>query len=169
MALSTAFASGRTPSDVDYAALLPLFARKTTDESVTSSTTLQNDDALSVSVLASCTYEVKLFLVYDAATSGDLKFGFTGPAFATFDWVQGGLLNTADASFGSFAMDFKNATATAIVTGAGAGTKLIAMPEGLLVVSTTAGSFGLQWAQGTSSATATHVFAGSWMRLRRVA
>lgn len=164
------FPAGHEPGADEFAALLPIYVRKTVDESLASNTTLQNDDELFCAVAANITYEVDLFLIYDGATAGDLKFAFTGPTSATLDWVQGGLISSADATSGSMFVGASNiGTTNTVVTGAGAGVKLVTMPRGLLITSSTAGTFQLQWAQGTSSATATHVFAGSWMRLRRVA
>jgi hypothetical protein len=59
---------------------VPLAAVKTVDQSVTSSTTLVNDNVLAVPVAASSTYEFRLFCWFQAAAGGDFKFQFAGPA-----------------------------------------------------------------------------------------
>lgn len=144
-------------------------AIKGSDQSVTSSTTLANDNDLTLSVVANAIYEVWSHIIYDAATAADLKFAWTAPAGATFDWVQGGLISSADAVSGSmFVGACTLATVNTTVTGAGSGTNMVCRPSGLLQISSTAGSFTLQWAQQTSSATATRVRQNSYLRLMRV-
>lgn len=147
-----------------------LFARKTARETVTSSDVLQNDDHLTVTVEANAVYRVEAALKYGAGTTGDFKFGFTAPAGATLDW-GGGQVGTSGLSSesGSDLHSSKTLADTFTTGGIGATTWLQAHVVGLLVVSSTAGSFTLQWAQGVSDATATNLELGSWLRLARVA
>jgi hypothetical protein len=143
---------------------------KTADESVTSSTTLQNDDELFLTVSANAVYEVLVHIIFDAATAGDLKMAFTGPAGATFDWYQGSLISTADATSGSmYQVAYTLSTTITTTTGAGSGTNMVARPAGRLATVSASGTFNLQWAQGTSSGTATRVRAGSFLSLTRKA
>ena len=135
-----------------------------------SSTTLQDDDALFVTVLANASYEVQCFLIYDGAGASALKVAFAGPTSATFDWWQDGNSGGNSAAAGTTWWGYNTISTTNSTYGAtGAGSKLAARPAGLLITSSTAGTFKLQWAQGSSSATATHIFTGSYMYLRRLA
>jgi hypothetical protein len=143
------------------------YVRKTADESVTSSTTIQDDDHLFVSVAASVTYEVLVFVLYEGATTGDMTIGFSGPAGATFDWAPGGQRNDN----ATIQVDRGLISTTKIVgtSGTGAANHAVAMIHGILIVGTTAGTFRFRFAQGTSDATATTVLTGSYMRLKRIA
>ena len=67
------------------AGIAPLAAYKTLDETVTNSTTLQNDDALLVSLAANAVYLFAVLLDYEGAAvgTGDLKYGWGVPTGAT--------------------------------------------------------------------------------------
>lgn len=143
---------------------------KTATESVTSSVALQNDDQLFFAVAGNSRYTMEGFIIYDGATAGDLKVAFTYPAGATFEWSNRG--NTGPAA-GTSLTDFNtviqtndarsiNATPTPSPPG------LHFAPIGYLITSSTAGNLQMQWAQDTSSATATRVRSGSWLRLMKV-
>jgi hypothetical protein len=142
------------------------FVRKTATETVSSTTTLQNDDDLFLSVAASAIYEVRMMLKIASQATDDLKVGFTGPAGYSFDWIGLG----GDPALSGFANDqtgLFTTGATPIFAGMG-GTNAPLMILGLLVVSSTAGTFQLQWAQGTLGASGTSLLANSYMRLERV-
>lgn len=145
-----------------------LAAYKTATESVTSSTTVQDDNDLTLNVVANGVYDVKLVLIYDALTGGDLKWRLTGPASAAFDGVVHGITfaatgNTDDhAPYTAISQDNSQG-------GTGAGNTWGTSCLGLLRVAGTAGTFKVQWAQVASSGTATRMFAGSHMILRRIA
>ena len=150
--------------------LVPVFVRKAANQTVTSSTTLANDNHLALALSASATYLVDLFLIVDGSTTGDFKMGWTFPTGATGDWTINAI-NTgagAAATSGSITRAAIALASSENAGAAGAGTKLILQPRGLVVTSTTAGTLQLQWAQNTSDATGTVVYAGSWMRLERV-
>ena len=152
----------------------PLYARKTADESVTSSTTYQNDDELSLSVIANAVYEFRAMIIYEGATAGDIKTQWTMPTGATQYWVandhpanatlatdstdKGYIISTGASPVGS----------TSGAIGTGAANALVAVHTGLLVMGSTAGTFRLQWAQDTSSGTATKVKVGSFVTLQRI-
>jgi hypothetical protein len=157
------FLAGHEPSAAEYAALLPIFARKTSDESLTSSTTLQNDDALFVSSMdAAGIYEVHLHALIKSnnATNGGMKTTFTLPTGADF----------TNAIF-----DLNNASRSPASTGTINGIALtttngILTIDGLLVMDGThTGTFQFQWAQNSSSANTSVVSSGSYLTLRRVA
>jgi len=148
-----------------------LFVRKSADESVTSSATLQDDNHLVLAVEPNTTYEVTAFIIYDGATTGDIKVSFTGPAGATLDWTPLGLITSVTASTGQIKTGHDTfADSEGVGTaGVGAGNRAVLQPHGLLVVGATAGSLTFRWAQLASDATATTVLTGSWLRAQRVA
>ena len=138
--------------------------RKSTDQSVTSSTTLVNDNALTWPVDANTNYLFDMQLVYTGGTTGDIKIGWGVPAGAAASWSAAGL----DASLG-----YKNVAnladtvtsdfgCVATITG-----RLIEV-SGYLAVDSTAGNFTLRFAQQTSNATASTMRAGSFGILYRV-
>jgi len=155
-----------TASDVNTW-FVPLAVVKSADESVTSSTTVQNDDELVLSVAASCTYAFDLFIIYEGGTQGssDLKMQYTLPAGAT------GHLDVVylDSSGGQHSAGDNTASSTWTAGTAGAGNNKLFFGRGIVVISSTAGSLQIQWAQGTSSGTATKVKTNSYMMLRRLA
>lgn len=145
-------------------------AYKTGDESVTSSTTLQNDDLLVLPVASNARYIMEAFLVYTGAAdpAGGLKLGWTGPSGATMKWANFGTTQNAAPALVNY-----NVVAESIGGGRGvgtnSGTEMTCRPYGVLNTSSTSGNLQLQWAQGTSNATATVVKAGSLIHLRRIA
>ena len=58
----------------------PPLAIKTATESVTSSTTLQDDDELVVTVEANTKYRVELLLLYDGNAAGDIQVKLVAPS-----------------------------------------------------------------------------------------
>lgn len=150
--------------------MLPLIATKDATESVTSSTTMQNDDELFVSVVANATYIVQMFLLHDSATAGDIKIGFSSPTDSVFAWGVHGAntTNTSSAAVSSVNMTLQTTTAT-VSFGGGGSTGTAAFVAGTLTTAGTAGTFRFQWAQDVSSATASNVRQGSWLSLTRVA
>jgi hypothetical protein len=146
---------------------VPLAAVKTVDQSVTSSTTLVNDNVLAVPVAASSTYEFRLFCWFQAAAGGDFKFQFAGPAGATMGYNcvhnEGGATGLTNSTI---TYGLGSATTGA---GGGAGVNEALSAAGVLVVVGTSGTLQLTWAQGTSSGTATILKATSHLVLRRVA
>lgn len=147
-----------------------LFVRKTADKSITSSTALENDDHLLLSVAANSTYIVDLMVFVDGATTGDFRCGFDEPTGATFTWGQLALINTATAASGSMIVSaFNEGSVSGGPTGtAGAGTKMGYRIRGLLRTAGTAGTLQMKWAQGTSDPTATTVFTDSFMTAQKV-
>lgn len=163
--MSTVFAGNLVrASDVRTAS--GIYVRKTAAESVTSSATLQNDDELFLAVEASRFYDFVAFLKYDGATAGDIKFAWTGPSGFTIRYRHTGAATGLAGTSGD--IDYREITeADTLGVGAnGAATTLICRMEGIVTTSATAGTLQLQWAQFASSATATRVFAGSFLYLR---
>ncbi len=145
---------------------------KATTESVTSSTTLQNDNDFSFTVRASTAYAVESCIFTDGALdpAGGLKMDFTGPASASMLWNNGG----PNGAGGSGTVTDYNAVAEGLAPGSprgvatNAATPMTYRPAGTLVVAGTAGTLQFRWAQRTSNATATRILGGSWMRLSKI-
>jgi hypothetical protein len=170
------FTAGRPPTAAELQFLVPLFVRKTSNQSVTSSTTLVNDSALVLPMLASVTYELTAQLFYIGNDTGDIKVTFTQPTGSTLSWgpigaSQAAVTGSATAGTGEWWGTNVNTTAspTTSMPMGGSTSDLHMVIRGIVVVSATAGNLQLQWAQNTSNGTATTVKAGSWMSLRRVA
>lgn len=148
------------------------FVRKGSDESVTSSTTLQNDDALAYTVAAAGSFDfvIRLAVTSAADAAGDVKIGFTFPT-GTLDFFGQGLdVSLASGNIGTThhgtALGATSGS-TALAFGCSTTTSFIRL-EGTLVA-TAAGTLQLQWAQQASNASATTVKAGSSMKVRQVA
>lgn len=166
---------------LDELANADVFARKTADETVTSSTTLQDDDHLTMA-LGVGTYVVQAMYHVSGAAAGDVKvaWAFSGTATASYRGGQGPGVSTTDATAAAAA-----ATTVGVVRAAAAGGTTAAItssvPYGVdgtnwshiqelgLMVVTVAGTLKVQWAQNTSNATGTIMRTGSWLWAHRVA
>jgi hypothetical protein len=143
------------------------FIAKASDESVTSSTTLQDDNELTFAIGANETWFVQCWLLIDADLAGDLTCALTAPAGATGWWgghrfASGASDAVNEAANWSIQTNLTTASSRDI-GGAGAGTVVATPCQGYVVNSSTAGSVTLSWAQRASSATATTLKAGSCM------
>lgn len=134
--------------------------RKTADESVTSSTTLQNDDHLFFPVGASETWIFDMFLSPYGSSSGDIKFAFTVPAGATIKWS---MLGTNSNAGSSVYMQTTGGASLPFQLFGGLPAEMC-MIRGIVTTAGTAGTLQLQWAQNTSNATATSVQADSYLQ-----
>lgn len=146
-----------------------LRAVKTVNESLASSTTLQDDDELTITCAANATYMLTGYVKYAqnlsiGATAG-IKAGFALPAGGTLEWTSHGTATLTSAV--DYDTVVTTGTGTRSMAANGAGTMTFA-PSGNLIT-TTAGILVLRWAQVSSSATTVNVFSGSWIRLERVA
>lgn len=164
MALKT-FTPGEvlTAADVNTYLTNTLFARKTADESVASSATLQDDNELQVAVAANSIYELTAVFIYEADAAADFKWAFAGPAGTTF---LGGHA-THYGSGGTLQSDVFDGSDTS--GGNGAGNLRTAHVSALVSIAGTSGTFKLTWAQSTADATATILKTASFILLRRVA
>jgi len=145
---------------------------KTADESVTSSTTLQNDDHLLYTVAATGTYAFDLYLIATSAANaaGDINVAFTFPTGTMRLWGPGS--DPALAS-GTLAQS-KFAASTAVTSGTawqdfGLSTTSLGFNIHGLFTATATGTLQFQWAQFASNANATTVRAGSHLIVKQVA
>lgn len=152
------------------ASMLPVIVSKAATEPLTASTTMQNDDELFASVAANATYSVMLHLFHDADTTGDIKIGWSGPTGATMNWgaVVAHVNETSSGTVTAVSMQTRIISETQDI-GGGASTGTYSVVHGTLITSSTAGTLNFQWAQRSSSATATNVRAGSLLTLHRSA
>jgi hypothetical protein len=136
---------------------------KTTDETVTSSTTLQNDDDLRFSALASTKYGFEIECWYDTPTAADFKYDVNGPAGASLVQIVCEHIAPGAAAFTDNAIQTAFAF-TAIAVTETSGTNGFVRIRGIVHNGTTAGTGVMRWAQNTSNASATTVRAGSLIR-----
>jgi len=126
---------------------------KPTDETVTNSTVLQDDDALLFSALANTEYGFLLVVFADAASNADLKIAFTLPAGASGDWDPTSTVPVAvdDITVGRLGAQVAVGTVTMFVL------------HGRITIAGTAGTCNLQFAQFTQQATVLTVHNGSFL------
>lgn len=146
---------------------VPVAAVKGSDQPVTSSTTLVNDTALYVPVANPATYDVVLKLIYEGAAvgTGDLKFTLVAPSGASLDWTA----TYSDTAGTVKSGQWEGSSYTVAAGTSGSGIKHMLVAHGTLITTTSGGNLQVQWAQNTSSATATIVHAGSSLTARRIA
>ena len=145
--------------------LVPKAVFKTADETVTSSTTLQNDDELVLPVAANAGYEFNCWVEYLATSGSDIKWSWAVPASATLEYSalhsEGG-----GTGFSNSHLVYAD-TDTPMAAGSAPTVTAISM-RGKLSTAGSSGSLQFKWAQNTSGGTATHVRVKSWLRLDRI-
>ncbi len=141
------------------------FARRTTTASISSSTTLTNDSQLFVPIQVNAVYQLTMWLFYDGSASADLKINIDVPAGSAFTGHSHGLIPTAASQqdYQGFPLVNGSAQAWGCLGGTTSGFLL-----GCVTTGGTSGNVTLQWAQNTSNATATRIFAPSFLKLDRV-
>lgn len=147
------------------------YVRKTADESLNLSTTLQDDDHLlyTINDTGTFVFDLELIVTSAANAAGDFKFGFTFPT-GTMDFnaigadtsLASGNVSTAhfgvviSATSGSTALAYGASTTAAVIRARGH------------FAATATGTLRLQWAQFASNASNTTVKAGSFMTVRQL-
>lgn len=155
-----------TSSDVNNY-FVPLAVVKASDESVTSSTALQDDNDFQFAVTANAKYTFDAFVSYTGGTadSSDLKCTFSFPSGLTMKYgilyfiTPGGALTL---SITRIQTDTNTVQTSAV-------NEKYFLLRGIVLVSSTAGTLTFRWAQNTSNGTATTIKANSWFSLQRVA
>lgn len=140
---------------------LPSVARKSADESVTSSTALQDDDHLVFAIGANEKAAADFHLyVNPSAPPGGLKVAITVPSGATL-LVMAVAVATGGAtpSFGAG----ETTTSGAALSMAGSGNLSQVHLHVIVINGSTPGNVQLQWAQSTSDVTATTLKANSYL------
>ena len=142
-----------------------LYAYKTAQESLASSTTLQNDDHLLMALDINATYLFKLYLFYTSDGAVDFKFDITLPAGSSFPPVNAVSIETWPSSTSN-----QLAVTPSSTQNLDGGTASVPTTVwGSFATGGTAGNFQFRWAQQVSSATANKVEKGSWLEIIRVA
>jgi hypothetical protein len=132
--------------------------RKSSDQTVTSSTTLVNDSQLKFAVAANETYIFQAWLyTYAADGTPDIKVTFTGPSGSTVLWSSSQVIFNAAAATTLTSVNPGGTSADLFVDANNRAIQLY----GTILNGATAGDVQLQWAQNTSSANGTSVKAGS--------
>lgn len=149
------------------------YAVKTAIQTVSASTTLVDDNHLSLTVDGNATYTVTLNLLVTGtgAPTGDLKFAWSVPTNATFvgsAWAY--LVTTTGDDNSSLANTgrFVSFNETTIGNTGAVATALPCVVIGQLTTASGSGTFKLQWAQVSASGTTT-LGVGSYLDLKRVA
>ncbi|TXI87238.1 MAG: hypothetical protein E6Q36_07870 [Chryseobacterium sp.] len=130
---------------------------KSANESVTSSTTFQNDDELSFSIGASERWALFTFIQGNVGATPDIKFQVTAPAGATCNVTFANQLPGIDTVLAN-----RGCSTSSGNMGSG-NTDAYWQVAGYVSTGVTSGTVNLQWAQNSSSGTATTVNAGSYM------
>lgn len=147
--------------------IAPLEIIKGADQSLLNSTTLQNDNALAVPVIAGATYDFNAYLNYEgsATGAGDLKFNWAIPVGANLRYTYQGVSTSGLAVVSGQTV---RAT-TAIGVGTNGAAVLMGVDmDGTLIVGSAGGSLQLQWAQNTANnTTPTIVHSQSKLKLIR--
>lgn len=145
------------------------YAYKTATESVTSSTTLQDDDTLFLT-LPPGFWEVTAWLAVSGAAAGDVKtawnFSGTSDSLYAARSCLGPAAGTTDTTSSSVVLRAAGQTVQMAYGVDGTGTSAIL--EELTLKVTAEGTLTLRWAQNTSSATPTVMNIGSRILARRV-
>lgn len=145
--------------------------KKAAGESVTSSTTIQDDDDFVITLDADKVYRIELYASISGATGGDFRVAWAttgGVAQYTGRHVQAAATASTDTLNTSIRTSVHNLT-TEIISGTEATGG--SHQESFLVETFTSGASGtlrLRWAQGTSSATATTLGTSSHMVVTEV-
>lgn len=147
------------------------FIQKASNTSRTSVTAMADDPELTMQLAGNSVYSVEFFLYYASGSTG--KF--------TTSWTVPSGLNSAGRAALGLDSSVSNSTpegvmrsgvhgyATGVTYGDRAGTNsLYAMENAVISTGSIGGTLALGWTQSASSATATTLAAGSWMRVQQM-
>lgn len=150
-------------------AIIPIYVDKTAGKSMTSDTTIANDNHLFYDFAASRvghTYRVQAVLAVTGAAAGDIKVDWTTTGTivtAKARQCRGPDVGTADVTASAaYRTSGGHALADDITYGCD-GTNTSAITEEFVVGITAAGRLQMRWAQNASSGTATTVTADSFL------
>jgi hypothetical protein len=147
-------------------AIRTLTIRKTADEIVNNSAVFQNDNDFFFDVAANEIWAFHLGMRVTSNTTADIKFQWTVPSGMTGRWW--GLYQNGDGTLNVSAKTADLLTSPFTIPWGGVSEGFINW-RGIAVVSTTAGTLQLQWAQATATVVDTKIFADSFLIAQRVA
>lgn len=150
--------------------MLPIFVRKGSDTSRSSTTTVADDPDLTIELEANAQYRVCFWIHYSAVAAGGFKTQWTVPSGASglrscwgVDTSPTSTTNpTGDGRWGVHGFTTATSYGTRDSTN-----QVLAMEAGD-ITTTSAGTLALQWAQTASNATATRVVARSYLEIHRL-
>jgi len=145
------------PSDWNTEHVGLKIVRKTADEIVNNSTTLQDDDHLVLAMAANEVWYVEIYLLVDSSTVADIKYGFGYPTGCDIKWTYHYFSSRTDAALLEETNTWNSGTGG---TGVVVGLVLCAM----VANGATAGNFTLRWAQNTAEASNTKVLTNSFLK-----
>lgn len=151
--------------------MLPQAVRKTADTSRSATTTFADDDHLVFAAEANAVYVMSGWIKYFADPTPDIKLQFSVPTGCLGEW---GWLMPGSGTLAAGTTGYSIRTETNDVaqfrTGYGTSDSSHMTPlGGLFRMGSTAGNIALQWAQNTSSATATTLYTDSFLVFTRTA
>jgi len=152
----------------------PTIRYKSADESVSNSTTPQNDDHLFFTATANKSYLVETYLIINGGgTAADMKVNFTGPSGVTIYWGTDVAINSGGGNT-AYWSPTQSGNPTALLTAA----NNIVIPTNsvihgaqitaVVITGATGGTVNLQWTQNSSNATAVTLKTGSLMRVTQL-
>lgn len=147
----------------NFNALPHLVVRKSADETVNNSTTLQNDDALLMALGATETWWVEFDVIYSSSTVADIKIAFTIPGGASMALSAMWMSSVPTAGISNWLV---SGTATDLQ---GRAENLVVPIKGFVATAGTAGNITMQWAQNALEATNTIVRANSTLWATKIA
>jgi hypothetical protein len=137
--------------------------RKTADETVNNSTTLQNDDHLLLAIAANEVWLVEAILYYiSAGATPDLKVAWALPTGATGFYLGWGL------GYNDAVYIVSQSSTYSLIFGT-EWTARIAIVKLLVINGATAGNIQLQWAQNTATAENTKMLTNSCLIAHKLA
>ena len=143
---------------------VPLAGVKSANQTISSQTTFVNDADMRLAVAANSTYMFHVYMRYSSGTGQDWKTSFTVPSGASAHFQRIG--QDGGGNFGS-AGDF-NDTNSITSQGNGVGVIMNAQFMGVLTTAGSAGNLIFQWAQNTSGAFNTTLYANSYLLAQRI-
>lgn len=147
----------------------PTKVQKAAPESVTSSVVIQADDHLTLTIPANRDYHVVMRLSATGAAAGDLRTAWATTGTATFATARSciGLgTGSTDATNSGAQRATVSGFATEVTYGTDGSNSSAIMEEFVVSGGVSGGTITLQWAQGTSSVTATTLSTNSWLMMR---
>ena len=144
--------------------LAEAYVIKTQDQSVTSSTIAVNATDLSFAVVANGFYVIEWFLQF-TSSAGQAR---PVASFPASDAVFSSLVISASSPSSPQAIGTGGFNVTTAFTGSNGGDNQMSYGRGTLVVRATGGTYRQQFSQATSSANATTLKAGSWIKYTRL-
>lgn len=148
----------------------PTTVAKPSNETLASSTTLQDDDDLTFEIGANETWLVEYRLFYSSPTAADLKMDISGPSGVAGSYGIVALDTAATGTSGDVTVPSDNSLATdQVLGGAGFDVRLTAIVLATIRNGATAGSVTLRWAQNVSDADSTIVYKDASLVAHKVA